>query len=183
MALFVSELIRYGIRALLAVVSIKILANIIEWLRVHWILSKLPQGPPCSNILLGNTGAASKVTQRQTFARCAELQHRHGPHIPSELPPHGAVSSGTWHILQDNHRWHALMDNGYGGIFPLRVMYQHLVHVSEPSLCLEVISSPDMDKEPFTYGAIATVRAITFGTCRHAWIAGKCVLWLFSCLD
>lgn len=61
MALAVEDFVRYGMRAILAIACIKILANIIEWLRVQWHLAKLPRGPPCSSLLLGNTGAAAKV--------------------------------------------------------------------------------------------------------------------------
>ena len=61
MALAEEDYVRYGIRAVLAIACIKVLANIIEWLRVQWHLAKLPRGPPCSSLLLGNTGAASKV--------------------------------------------------------------------------------------------------------------------------
>ena len=66
------DILNYGIRAVLAIAAIKILANVIEWLRVQWLLSKLPRGPRWSNLLLGNTGAASKVLFNAHHC-CAEL--------------------------------------------------------------------------------------------------------------
>ena len=67
------------------------------------------------------------------------------------------------------------MADEHGGIFPFRIMHVNLVHISEPSLCLEVISSPEMDKEKWTYNSIATVRASSpIAACRYAEV-GKCV--------
>lgn len=75
MALAVEHFVKYGIRAVLALACIKILANVIEWLRVQWLLSRLPRGPPRSSLLLGNTGAASKVLiDAIGLCTCAQLQ-------------------------------------------------------------------------------------------------------------
>ena len=74
MALAVEDFLRYGVRAVLAIACIKILGSVVEWLRVQWLLSKLPRGPPCTSVLLGNTGAASKVLIHAKTIKPAQLQ-------------------------------------------------------------------------------------------------------------
>ena len=65
----------------------------------------------------------------------------------------------TWQHVQGNHRWHAAMADQHGGIFPYRIMHLHMVQVSDPALCSEILCMPEMDKEPHMYKTIATVRA------------------------
>ena len=85
----------------------------------------------------------------------------------------------AWCLTQDNTRWHAASADEHGGIFPFRVMHVNLVHISEPSLILEVISDVRMDKEPWIYNSIATVRVTSYAmlTCRK--LRGWCANLLF----
>ena len=68
----------------------------------------------------------------------------------------------AWRLTQDNTRWHAAMADQHGRIWPFRVMHVNLVHISDPSLIVEVISDVRMDKEPWVYNSIATVRATSY---------------------
>jgi hypothetical protein len=156
--------------------------TVVEWLRVHYLLSKLPKGPPVDNIIAGNLKDSTAKGFHRWHTACANA---FGGIWPNRV---------MWLHVRAIHNWTlschlsvlcmliSMRAHTLGLIQALTCsLCVQLVHVSDPYLCAEILKDPQFEKASLTYNNLSAVRHAIFSACMHACILDHAYHWRLQC--